>query len=211
MDLLHPQVETYLQELSQHGDPVMARMEERAQATDFPIIGPVAGRVLYQVARMLGARRIFELGSGYGYSTLWFARAVAENGGGEIYHTVWDEGLSRDARGFLAEAGVDHLVQFRVCEAVAALQETPGPFDLIFNDIEKSGYPASWPIIKERLRPGGAVIIDNMLWSGRIFRAEDQHAMTNGVREMTRLVYADPDFLASLIPLRDGMVLAIKR
>lgn len=211
MDLLHPQVDAYLSELARHGDPILTRMEERAAATGFPIIGPVAGRFCYQVARMIGARRVFELGSGYGYSTLWFARAVAENGGGEVYHTVWDAGLSRDAREYLAAAGVAPMVQFRVGEAVAALRETPGPFDLIFNDIDKNGYPVSLPVIKEKLRPGGALIMDNMLWHGRIFQEGDQDPATAGVREATRLIFSDSSFFASLVPLRDGLILALRR
>lgn len=211
MDLLHPQVEAYLNELARHGDPLLTAMEERAARTRFPIIGPAAGRFCYQIACLLGARRVFELGSGFGYSTLWFARAVAENGGGEVYHNVWDATLSADARQYLAEAGVGHLVHFRVSEAVAALRETDGPFDLIFNDIDKSGYPASLPLIKERLRSGGALIVDNMLWQGRIFNAAERDESTQGVRDLTRMIFDDPDFTASLVPIRDGLALAIKR
>ncbi len=210
MEPLDSRVDRYLDELSRHGDPLLERMEERARADDFPIIGPVAGRFCYQAARMLGARRIFELGSGYGYSTLWFARAVAENGGGEVFHTVWDESLSKEARAYIAEAGLSGVVRFTVSEAVAALKESAGPFDLIFNDIEKDGYPASLPTIKEKLRVGGALIVDNMLWYGRVFDADDRSASTSGVREATRLVYDDPDWSASLLPLRDGLLLAIK-
>lgn len=211
MDLLHPKVDAYLQDLARHGDPVLARMEERAHQNRFPIIGPIAGRFCYQVARMLKARRVFELGSGYGYSTLWFAKAVAENGGGEVFHNVWDEGLSRDARAYIVEAGLDHLVRYRVSEAVQALREAEGPFDIIFNDIDKEGYPASLPVIKEKLRPGGALIIDNMLWHGRLFDPADRDPSTQGVHEATRRIYADPDFCASLLPLRDGLILALRR
>lgn len=210
MNVLDPIVDDYLLDLARHSDPLLRRMEERAGATGFPIIGPVAGRFCYQVARMVGARRVFELGSGFGYSTLWFAKAVAENGGGEVHHTVWDEKLSREARTYLEEAQLDHLVTFRVSEAVRALRETPGSFDLIFNDIDKDGYPASLPIIKEKLRPGGALIIDNMLWGGRVFDESRTEADTEGVREATRLIYADPDWFPSLLPLRDGVLLAIK-
>lgn len=211
MELLHPKVDRYLHDLSRHGDPVLAKMEERAAGSGFPIVGPLAGRFCYQVARMVGARRVFELGSGYGYSTLWFARAVAENGGGEVFHTVWDESLSRDAQQYIGEAGLSHLVRFRVSEAVSALQETPGPFDLIFNDINKDLYPASLPLIKERLRPGGALLIDNMLWHGRLFDPADRDPNTEGVREATRMLFNDPDYFASLVPLRDGLILALKR
>jgi predicted O-methyltransferase YrrM len=210
MDLLHPRVVEYLGELARHGDPVLERMEAEARETRFPIVGPAAGQFCYLVARMLGARRIFELGSGYGYSTLWFAKAVRENGGGEVYHTVWDEGLSTRARRNVEEAGLGDIVRFHVGEAVAALRETPGPFDLIFNDIDKQGYPASLPVIKEKLRVGGAIVIDNMLWHGGIFDDSITSEQKRGVQEYTRRIYADKEFVSSLIPIRDGLVLSLR-
>lgn len=211
MDLLHPEVAEYLTTLAAHDDHLLNEMEERARADRFPIIGPAVGRLCYLIARMTGARRIFELGSGFGYSTLWFAKAVAANGGGEVYHTVWDEGLSRDAQRYMERAGLSHIVRFRFSEATAALKETPDPFDLIFNDIDKQGYPASLPLIKERLRPGGTLIIDNMLWSGRIFDPQERDPHTDGVRAATRLLFEDPDWVPSLVPLRDGVVVAMRK
>jgi caffeoyl-CoA O-methyltransferase len=101
-------------------------------------------------------------------------------------------------------------VCFHVGEAVAALQQEPGPFDIIFNDIDKEQYPASLPIVKEKLRSGGLLIIDNMLWYGRIFDPGDRSEATRGVREFTRLVTADPDWTVSLVPVRDGVILAYK-
>jgi caffeoyl-CoA O-methyltransferase len=210
MELFDPQVVEYLNQLARHGDPVLTRLEAEAQAERFPIVGPPAGRFCYMVTRMLGARRVFELGSGFGYSTIWFAKAVRDNGGGEVYHTVWDEGLSARARRNVEEAGLSGVVRFHMGEAVAALRETPGPFDVIFNDIDKQGYPGSIPLIKERLRPGGVLIIDNMLWHGAIFDANDHSPMTEGVREVTRLIHTDPDWAPSLVPIRDGLIAACK-
>lgn len=210
MDLFHPEVVNYLNQLSRHGDPVLERLEREAQAERFPIVGPAAGQLCHLAARMIGARRVFELGSGFGYSTLWFARAVREAGGGEVFHTVWDEGLSSRARANVAEAGCSDLVRFHVGEAVAALRETPGPFDVIFNDIDKDGYPASLPVIKEKLRVGGILIIDNMLWHGRIFQADDRDASTEGIRRFTADLWADPTFAKQLIPIRDGLILSLK-
>src|SRR5689334_153883 len=155
MNILPPEISAYLDALVPSRPPEMQAMEREAERTSFPIIGPAAGHLCYLVARMIGARRVFELGSGYGYSTAWFARAVRENGGGEVHHVVWDEALSRDARRHLAALGLDDLVRFHVGEAVATLRGTDGPFDLVFNDIEKAGYPASLPVIASRLRPGG--------------------------------------------------------
>jgi predicted O-methyltransferase YrrM len=211
MELFDPQVVDYLNALARHGDPVLTRLEEEARGERFPIIGPPAGQFCYMIARLIGAKRIFELGSGFGYSTIWFAKAVRDNGGGSVWHTVWDEGLSQRARKNVAEAGLSDIVQFHMGEAVAALRETPGPFDLIFNDIDKHGYPGSLPLIKERLRPGGVLIIDNMLWHGALFDAADTSENTEGVRAVTRLIYEDRDWIPSLIPIRDGMITAMKQ
>ena len=185
-------------------------MEAEAAATGFPIIGPAAGHFCYLITRLLGARAVFELGSGFGYSTAWFARAVLENGGGVVHHVVWDAALSARARTHLAKLGLADIVRFHVGEAVQTLRETPGPFDVIFNDIDKAGYPASLPVIRERLRPGGALIVDNLLWHGRIFDPSDRSADTEGVRELTRLVTSDPGWIASIAPIRDGLLLAYR-
>jgi predicted O-methyltransferase YrrM len=186
----------------------MQRMEEHAAATDFPIVGPAAGHYCYQIARMIGARRVFELGSGYGYSTAWFARAVQENGGGEVHHVVWDAGLSGKARQHLAALGYNGIIRYHVGEAVETLRNTPGPFDLIFNDIDKQAYPASLPVIAEKLKPGGVLIVDNVLWHGRIFDADDRDKTTEGVRELTRLLAEDPQWVTSIAPIRDGLLVA---
>ena len=125
MELFSPQVVDYLNALAKHGDPVLTRLEAEAAAERFPIIGPPAGQFCYLVARLIGAKRIFELGSGFGYSTIWFAKAVRDNGGGTVWHTVWDEALSARAKKNVAEAGLSDIVQFHMGEAVSALKETP--------------------------------------------------------------------------------------
>ena len=208
VSLLPPQASAYLESLVPPRHPELAAMEARAQETDFPIIGPAAGQFAYLVARVLGARRVFELGSGFGYSTAWFARAVLENGGGEVHHVVWDESLSQEARQRLTRMGFAEVVRYQVSEAVEALRRAQGPFDLIFNDIDKKGYPTSLPVIGEKLRPGGVLLIDNMLWSGRIFDPAERSPDTEGVREFTRRITADPAWAVSLVPIRDGLILA---
>lgn len=210
-ELMAPELVAYLIDLVPPRDPVMAEMEAYAKETGFPIIGPAAGYFNYLIARLMGARRIFELGSGFGYSTAWFARAVRENGGGEVYHVVWSEELSQKARGYLGRLGLDGVVKFRVGEAVEELKKTEGPFDLMFNDIDKDGYPASIPFVHEKLRPGGAMLIDNMLWHSAIFNDEDRSAATEGVREVTRLLTRSQDWIAQLVPLRDGVILAYRK
>ncbi len=204
-------VQDFLISLVPPRDAEMAAMEEYARKTNFPIIGPAAGYACYQIARMISARSVFELGSGYGYSTAWFARAVTENGGGVVHHVVWDKKLSNQAREHLARLNFDGLVKYHVGEAVDTLRHASGQFDIIFNDIDKKGYPASLPIIKEKLRPGGVLIIDNMLWHGRIFDKSDHSEDTDGVRALTEAITRDPDWIATLTPVRDGMIIAYRR
>jgi caffeoyl-CoA O-methyltransferase len=211
IDPVPAQVQEYLDSLVPQRPAEMQAMEAYAREIRFPIIGPSSGYFCYQVARMIGARRIFELGSGYGYSTAWFARAVRENGGGDVHHVVWDEQLSQKARGHLGALGFDDLVHYHVSEAVEALRAASGPFDLIFNDIDKHGYPASLPVIAKQLRPGGVLIVDNMLWHGAIFDSNDQSPATQGVREFTRLITTDPGWAATLVPIRDGLIVAYKK
>ena len=209
--LSYPDVQQYLFDLVPEREQEMQEMEKYASKTDFPIIGPAAGNICYQIARMIRARDVFEMGSGYGYSTAWFAKAVRENGGGVVHHVVWDEKLSKMARLHLENLGFADLIQYHKAEAIEKLRSTIGPFDLIFNDIEKQDYPTSLPVIKEKLRSGGVLIVDNILWSGRIFDRKDNSAPTIGVREFTRLISKDPDWIVSLIPVRDGMILAFKK
>jgi len=211
LEPIHPAVTAYLDSLVPARDARLAAMEAEAAATDFPIIGPAAGYFCYLIARLVQARSVFELGSGFGYSTAWFARAVRENGGGIVHHTVWDAALSARARVHLGASGLADLVEFHVGEAVQTLRDTPGPFDLVFNDIDKAGYPAALAVIRERLRPGGVLLIDNLLWHGQVLDPADHSPDTAGVRELTRLVTTDPAWTASVVPIRDGLLLARRR
>lgn len=209
-EMFHSQLMGYLDGLVPPRDEVMQEMEAYAKEVKFPIIGTAAGYYNYMIARLMGARRVFELGSGFGYSTAWFARAVKENGGGVVHHVVWSEELSQMARGYLGRLGYGDTVEFHVGEAVEKLRNTEGPFDLMFNDIDKSGYPASIPVIKEKLRPGGVLLIDNMLWHGAIFDKTNTTPDTLGIHEVTRMLTKDSEFISTLIPIRDGMIMAYR-
>jgi caffeoyl-CoA O-methyltransferase len=211
VDLYADALPPYLDSLVPARAPELLAMEDYARQHNFPIIGPACGHLCYQLARMTRATRIFELGSGYGYSTAFFARAVQENGGGVVHHVVWDEELSRRARVHLARLGLDDVVEYHVEEAIGALRRHDGDLDIVFNDIEKQTYPTSLAAIEEKLRPGGLLIVDNMLWHARIFDPEDRTAQTAGVREMTRRLTQDAGWISSLVPLRDGMMVALRR
>lgn len=204
------QINDYLERLVPERQDEMKAMEAHAQEINFPIIGPVCGNLCYQIARLVGAHTVFEMGSGYGYSTAWFARAVLENGGGKVHHVVWDEQLSNEARQHLDRLGYSSFIEFHIAEAIETLSQTPGPFDVIFNDINKECYPESLPMIREKLRPGGVLIVDNLLWHGQVFDKDGNDPDTSGVRELTRQLTTDPDWISSIIPIRDGMLVAYR-
>lgn len=204
-------VQEYLAVLVPPREPELQEMERLAEENDFPIIGPACGYYCYQLARMINARSVFELGSGYGYSTAWFAKAVKENGGGVVHHTVWDDELSKQAQGHLSKLGSTDVVNFHNAEAVATLRQTPGLFDIIFNDIDKEGYPDSLPVIKEKLRSGGILIIDNMLWHGQTLDPHDHEQSTEAIRRFIHTITTDPVWIVSLSPMRDGMIVAYKK
>jgi len=208
MELVDTGFASYLEDLIPPRSPILQEMEAYARANRFPIVGPAVGQLLYMLTRLSGARRVFELGSGYGYSTAWFAMGVRDNGGGEVFHVVWDEGLSRAARGYLERLGLERVIRFTVSEAVTALRNTDGRFDIIFSDIEKDGYPASLPVIKQHLGSGGLLLADNMFWRGKVLDPRAADTDTEGVRSFTRAVFADKDFTSTIVPLRDGVLLA---
>jgi predicted O-methyltransferase YrrM len=210
MQLIAPEVAAYLDRLVPTRDPALLAMEAEAGRTGFPIIGPACGHLCYLLTRLTQARRVFEMGSGFGYSTAWFARAVRENGGGTVSHVVWDQQLSARARDLLGAMGLASQVEFLVGEAVSLLARAEGRFDVIFNDINKEGYPASLPVIESKLAPGGLLLVDNLLWSGRIFDERDRSPATEGVRAFTALIGERPGWISSIVPIRDGVLVATR-
>lgn len=201
---------SYLDGLVPPRPPELERMEAYAREHDFPIIGPASGQCCYLLARLAGARRIFELGSGFGYSTAWFARAVGEHGGGEVHHVVWDADLSARARAHLEALGYADIVRYHVGEAVQTLRASTTTFDLVFLDIDKTGYPAAIPVIAGRLRRGGVLIVDNGLWSGRVFDGRDATPETLAIRETTRLLTTGREWVTTMVPIRDGLIIAMR-
>jgi len=209
--LMSDQLQEYLRQFVPPRPAEMEAMEAYARRTGFPIVGPAAGHVCYQVSRMVDARSVFELGSGYGYSTAWFARAVKENGGGTVHYTDRSEERAQKAREHLGTLGFAGVVEYHVGEAVQSLREAEGPFDLIFIDIDKKDYPGAVPVIEEKLRSEGVVVADNVLWGGRIFDERDHSSSTEAIREFTRLVLDDPAWIPMLVPVRDGLLIAYKQ
>lgn len=205
MTLEHP-FDPYLNDLHAPRDKVQLAMEERARG--FPIIGPLVGRLCETLARGIGARTVFEMGSGFGYSTLHFARAVGAQG--KVVHTDGDAAMSDEAKEWLAKAGVAKRVDFRVGDARDLLRRDTGTYDVVFIDVDKHQYPDCFKLGRDHLRVGGLLITDNTLWSGKAYDPSAKDKDTKGVREYNRLAFSDPDFLSTLVPLRDGVTVSLR-
>lgn len=203
-------VENYLYGLLPASHPVLAEMERYAAKHDVPIVGPAVARLLALLVQISGAKRIFELGSAIGYSTIWLARAAGP--GARVYYTDGDPEKARLALRHFKRAGVADRITIQVGDALTMLDHTPGKFDLIFNDVDKHGYPAVFRKAVPRLKRGGLLIADNVLWSGRAARkAKPGDANTRGIQQFNRLVYSSKQLAPVMLPLRDGVLVARKK
>jgi len=210
LDLVHPKVARYLESLLPPRDRVLAEMEARAEREEIPIVGPLVGRLFYQLALMTGAKRVMELGSAIGYSTMWWARGVGSDG--EVWYTDASEDNAHDAIAYLERGGVAQRVHFMVGDAVRCMASVRGKFDIVFCDIDKPGYPAALRAAMPRLKRGGLLVVDNTLWKGRVAARWGGGASTKAVRRLNRLTYASDDAAFTvLIPLRDGVSVVVKR
>jgi caffeoyl-CoA O-methyltransferase len=207
--IVDPRIESYIASLDGHADPVLAAMEALAERKGFPIIGRQAGTLLGILARGIGARRVLELGSGYGYSAQWFAHALPEDG------LVICTDLSSDNRdramGYFRTAGLARKIEFRVGDALEIARTLTGPFDIVFNDIDKEEYPASVDVAVALLRPGGLFITDNVLWDGKVADDGATDPTTEAVRKFNRLIFSRDDLDSIILPLRDGVAVCRKK
>ena len=207
--LLPADVEEYLYRTLPERDPVFRDMESYAADHDVPIVGPAVGRLLFQLARMSGAKRIFEMGSAIGYSTLWWALAVGE--GGQVFYTDSGRKNADRARESFQRAGVSSRVEIKIGDALEILSECKSQFDIIFNDVDKTQYPQAFKLAAEKIRKGGLYIVDNVLWGGNVAKpgpAKDPD--TKAILEHNRLLYEHKQFFSTIVPLRDGVGIAIK-
>lgn len=209
MDIVNPDIDRYLHELAASHDPVLIEMERLAEAERFPIVGAQVGRVLAQFTRLVGARRVLELGSGFGYSAFWFAHAVGPQG--KVVMTDNSERRSAQANDFLRRAGLADRVECHTGDALALVGGLQGPFDIVFNDVDKQFYPQALEAALTVLRPGGLFISDNMLWMGRVLDADSADPDTAGVLQLTRRLFRSDSFESTLLPIRDGVAVAIYR
>ena len=213
MDIVNPAIELYLRNLAEYDDePVLLEMEELAKERGFPIIGRLCGRFLEVMARAVGARRIFEMGSGFGYSAYWFARATGPEG--EIHLTDMDPDNEKQALDFLDRAGLAGPINYHVSDAFEALDQTEGEFDIVYCDIDKGDYPRAWMVGSKRVRVGGLYMCDNMLWYGRVTgesdQPDDRPEWTKAIAVTNAGIAGHSSWRSFINPTRDGVVAAIR-
>jgi caffeoyl-CoA O-methyltransferase len=202
-------VEDYLYSILPPRDEILAEIEAEAAKRNIPIVGPAVGRILYQLALMIGAKSVFEMGSAIGYSTIWWARAVGE--AGRVIYTDGDSKNAQEARRYFDRAGVSGRISIKTGDALELLSEEKQEFDIIFNDVDKEDYPRVFRLVVPRLRKGGLFVTDNVLWSGRVADKNSTEASTKAILEFNRLLYSSPDLFTTILPIRDGVSVAMKK
>jgi len=201
-------IERYLLKYTPDRPPVLREMERYAAEHDFPIVGPLVGRFLYQMALSMKARRVLELGSGYGYSACWFSMAMRSKG--LVVMTDRSQENKKRALEYLRRGGLKSRFDFRVGDALRIARRLSDKFDLVFCDVDKGNYPEVIDLAARLLDKGGLFITDNLLWSGRVCDRQPD-ATTQRILEFTAGLYGDSRFFTTIIPLRDGLALAVRQ
>ena len=203
-------LDAYQQRLFGVEDDVLARVRERHAQMGFPSIHVSAeqGRLLHVLVRAIGAARILEVGSLAGYSGIWLARALPP--GGMLVSVERDPGRAAAARAAFAEAGETARTRVLEGEALELLPSLDGPFDAVFLDADKAPMPAYFAYALRLLRLGGLLIADNAFFHGSVADPDDHSPEAEGMREFNQLAARDPRLVSALVPMRDGIVVAVK-
>lgn len=229
MELLPEQTERFVRAMVPDRDDTLREMEAHGEEVVFPTVGPEVGGFLRLAARMVDAERIFEFGSGFGYSAYWFAEALPDDG--EIVLTEYDADELDQAREYLARGGYDDFAVFEEGDALETVERYDGPFDVVLVDCHKSGYPDAFDAVREKVPEGGVVIADNAMQSG----AQDFEAIleildgnkpdevdgvdevdavdedTRGIADYLLAVRDDPNFETVAIPLGQGVAVSLRK
>jgi caffeoyl-CoA O-methyltransferase len=201
-----PNIEQYMLDLLPPRDEVLAEIEAYAAEHKIPIIGPAVGRFLAALVMMVKAKRIFELGSAIGYSTIWLARAAGPEA--DVHYSDGSPANAQRARGYFERAGVASRIRVHVGDALSAFASVSGTFDLIFNDVDKDGYPAVLDAVPDRIKPGGLLVTDNTLWHGSVINPQEE--TDRAVCLFNQRLFGSPHFYATQLPIRDGVSIGIR-
>ncbi len=207
--IVHPEIRSYLSSLAPPDDPLLDQLEAYGQERGFPLVGRSSGGWLELLTRMIGGRRVYEIGSGYGYSAFWFARAVGPDG--RVYGSEKDAHELDAHRRLFAGHPLAERITLEQGDGLEILDALPGSFDVIFLDLDKARYPLALERAVPRLRPGGLLLADNVLWGGKTARAAgpEDHA-TASLQRYNALAQADRRLQTQILPVGDGLSVSLR-
>lgn len=206
--IVNPPIEEYLKQLLPERDPILEEMESFGYSINFPILGPLVGTVLLQIATAIGAKRVLELGSGFGYSAYWFSLGLPEDG--KIYCTDLSVKNKEKAENYFQRAGLQNKLQFLVGDALEIMANLEGEFDIILNDIQKTKYPDVFEPAVKKLRPGGIMVSDNVLRRGKVVSESDDESVL-AIQQFNRIMFTSDAVISSILPIRDGLGICVKK
>jgi caffeoyl-CoA O-methyltransferase len=214
-DWLSPELEDYLVAHGAQPDSVLSELADETAST-FPDaagmqIGPEQGAFMTLLTRLIGASRALEIGTFTGYSSICIARGLAD--GGKLTCCDISEKWTSVARRYWQLAGLDDRIDLQLRPALDTLREMPASesFDIAFIDADKGGYVSYWDAVMPRMRPGGVILVDNTLYSGRVIDPASTDANVQAIREFNDHAVADERVELVLLPVGDGLTLARKR
>jgi len=208
-NLISPLIEDYILEKTQVEDRLIDEMHKFAEVNEVPIIGPLVGKFLYQMAHLTNAKSIFEMGSGFGYSAYWFAKAF--NDKGKVVCTDFSTEHKEAAEKFFKNAGFENYMEFISGNSIEILKQSDKKYDIIFVDIDKEQYPDVIDISFDKLNKNGLMIADNTLWYGRVIDDGEELPSTKGIKVFNNILSSDNRFITTILPLRDGITLSYKK
>lgn len=206
-EIIDEAIDAYIDRLAARGDDVLRAVERQGREERWPIVGPAEGSLLHILARSIRAKHILELGTAIGYSGTWLARALPPDG--ELVTVEWNPDTAAIARRNFERTGVGKQVRIEVGSALDVVPRLRGSFDFIFNDIDKQHYGDVLPLCIGKLRLGGLLVTDNVLWSGTV-AASQRTKEAQVIHEYNESLAKDPRMLPVIVPLRDGVSIALK-
>ena len=210
MDLINEKIQQYAEAHTSPETELLQQLnQETHQNIEMPqmLSGHLQGRFLSMISRMIRPKTILEIGTYTGYSAICLAEGLAEGG---ILHTIdVNEALKEMTMRYFEQAQVQQKIQYHIGDAREVIPNIEGNFDLVFIDADKAGYPVYYDMVIDRLSPGGWIVADNVLWSGRVAE-EEKDKRTRILDDFNKKVQTDERVENILVPIRDGLMIAQK-
>lgn len=211
MDEIKTPLTDYAERFTSDESDVLRELREHCYAhyqDSSMLSGFYQGRLLSMISHMIRPHKVLEIGTYLGYSTICLAEGLAP--GGEVVSLDVNEETNAVAQSFIDRTGYRGRIQLRIGEAAFVLPHVAGPYDLVFIDADKTNYSNYYNLVFDKVRPGGFIVADNVLWSGRVLD-EEKDEDTQALHDYNQMVLADDRVENILLPIRDGLMVARKK